>query len=503
MRIAECQQARAAGKALPTAATHRGSRSHVKTDVAVIGAGTAGLAAYRAAKAAGRAALLIEGGVHGTTCARVGCMPSKLLIAPAEAAHAVERFGAFGLRGDVSVDGEAVMARVRRERDRFVGFVLAGRGGDPGRRQARRLCALRRRQRRSPSATHAVDVSRDGHRDRLVAGVSRRVERAGRSARHQRRRVRVDRPARERGRVRTRRHRARARPGAASARRARQGVRPRRRRRAAVAIPSSIAEARRAFGAEFYLDTDAHADVSLDAASASPCATVRCDGETRTEHFDYLLAATGRTPNVAQARSRAHVGRARRTRRAAVRPRDDAMRNVADLHRRRCERRRSAAARSGGRRAASPATTPRAFPMCMRGCGAPRCRSCSPIRRSPSSAAAGAARATRRIVTGSVSFDDQGRARVMQRNRGRLHVYAEIAHRPAARRGNDRSRCRAPRASARVGAQLDLTIGRNAEAAVLPPGGRGRPAHRAARRVCATRRRRACAARRVTCDQRR
>ena len=64
----------------------------LKTDVAVIGAGTAGLAAYRAAKAAGRAALLIEGGAHGTTCARVGCMPSKLLIAAAEAAHAVERF---------------------------------------------------------------------------------------------------------------------------------------------------------------------------------------------------------------------------------------------------------------------------------------------------------------------------------------------------------------------------------------------------------------------------
>jgi len=77
----------------------------LETDVAVVGAGTAGLAAYRAAKAAGRAALLIEGGVHGTTCARVGCMPSKLLIAPAEAAHAVERFGAFGLRGDVTVDG--------------------------------------------------------------------------------------------------------------------------------------------------------------------------------------------------------------------------------------------------------------------------------------------------------------------------------------------------------------------------------------------------------------
>jgi dihydrolipoamide dehydrogenase len=100
----------------------------ITTDVAVIGAGTAGLAAYRAAKAAGRTALLIEGGTYGTTCARVGCMPSKLLIAPAEALHGVERFGAFGLRlaGEVEVDGRAVMARVRAERDRFVGFVLQG-----------------------------------------------------------------------------------------------------------------------------------------------------------------------------------------------------------------------------------------------------------------------------------------------------------------------------------------------------------------------------------------
>lgn len=102
--------------------------TELTTDVAVIGAGTAGLAAYRAAKSAGRRALIIEGGRYGTTCARVGCMPSKLLIAPAEAAHAVERFPAFGLGlpGDVTVDGKAVMARVRSERDRFVGFVLDG-----------------------------------------------------------------------------------------------------------------------------------------------------------------------------------------------------------------------------------------------------------------------------------------------------------------------------------------------------------------------------------------
>ncbi|MGL4767816.1 MAG: dihydrolipoyl dehydrogenase [Formosimonas sp.] len=103
------------------------SQSH-STDVAIIGAGTAGLAAYRQAIAQGASALLIEGGPYGTTCARVGCMPSKLLIAAAEAHHALQRLPAFGidLHGSISVEGERVMRRVREERDRFVGFVLEG-----------------------------------------------------------------------------------------------------------------------------------------------------------------------------------------------------------------------------------------------------------------------------------------------------------------------------------------------------------------------------------------
>ena len=98
----------------------------LSTDVAIIGAGTAGLAAYRAAVAGGKRAVLVESGPYGTTCARVGCMPSKLLIAAAEAAHGPAKWSAFGLHleGAVRVDGHEVMERVRRERDRFVGFVL-------------------------------------------------------------------------------------------------------------------------------------------------------------------------------------------------------------------------------------------------------------------------------------------------------------------------------------------------------------------------------------------
>ena len=46
-------------------------------DVAIIGAGSAGLPAFRAAREHTDRIALIERGPHGTTCARVGCMPSK------------------------------------------------------------------------------------------------------------------------------------------------------------------------------------------------------------------------------------------------------------------------------------------------------------------------------------------------------------------------------------------------------------------------------------------
>ncbi len=94
-------------------------------DVAVIGAGTAGLSALRAARKAGARGLLVDRGPLGTTCARVGCMPSKLLIAAADAAHAIVEAPRFGIRvAPGRVDGPAVLERLRRERDRFVSFVV-------------------------------------------------------------------------------------------------------------------------------------------------------------------------------------------------------------------------------------------------------------------------------------------------------------------------------------------------------------------------------------------
>jgi dihydrolipoamide dehydrogenase len=100
----------------------------LETDVAIIGAGSAGLNARREVERAGKHWLLIEGGAYGTGCARTGCMPSKLLIAAANAARSARRAELFGVRiaaSDIRIDGRAVLERVRRERDRFVQLVNA------------------------------------------------------------------------------------------------------------------------------------------------------------------------------------------------------------------------------------------------------------------------------------------------------------------------------------------------------------------------------------------
>lgn len=96
-----------------------------KVEVAIIGAGSAGLSAWRAAREHSDKVVVIDPGPLGTTCARVGCMPSKLLIAAADAAHRVQHAPVFGVDVEgVRIDGRRVMQRVRSERDRFVGFVL-------------------------------------------------------------------------------------------------------------------------------------------------------------------------------------------------------------------------------------------------------------------------------------------------------------------------------------------------------------------------------------------
>jgi dihydrolipoamide dehydrogenase len=95
-------------------------------DVAIIGAGSTGLAALREVRKRTQNFVIINDGPWGTTCARVGCMPSKLLIEAANAFHHRHTFDEFGIHGadHLAVDGAAVLRRVRRLRDEFVAGTL-------------------------------------------------------------------------------------------------------------------------------------------------------------------------------------------------------------------------------------------------------------------------------------------------------------------------------------------------------------------------------------------
>jgi dihydrolipoamide dehydrogenase len=95
-------------------------------DVAIIGAGSAGLTALREVRKQTDNFVLINDGFYGTTCARVGCMPSKALIEAANAFHrrkVLEVFGVSGAEG-LAVDIPAVLRRVRKLRDGFVAGMI-------------------------------------------------------------------------------------------------------------------------------------------------------------------------------------------------------------------------------------------------------------------------------------------------------------------------------------------------------------------------------------------
>ncbi len=104
------------------------------TDVAVIGAGTAGLAALAKVRRAGKDFVLIDGGELGTTCARVGCMPSKVAIQVADDFHRRHRFERIGIEGReaLRLDSAEAFEHLRDVRDIFVDRILAGTTDDMG-----------------------------------------------------------------------------------------------------------------------------------------------------------------------------------------------------------------------------------------------------------------------------------------------------------------------------------------------------------------------------------
>ena len=396
-------------------------------DVAVIGAGTAGLAAYRAARARGARAVIIESGPHGTTCARVGCMPSKLLIAAAEASHAIDEAPGFGVHvdGTKRVDGRQVMERVKRERDRFVGFVVEGVGKIPA---ADRVEGKARFVDR-----HTLEV--DGHtrisaRAIVIATGSRPAVPPMLSGAGDRLVVNDDvfswdtlpRSVAVFG------------PGVIGLELgqslARLGVRVVVLGRGGRVGPLTDPVVRDAFleaiSAGLYVDPDAHVSRVSRITEGVEVEYTRLDGVVRIESFDYVLASTGRRPNV-DGLGLACLGLeldpagVPRFDPATLRVGDtnlfiagDASNFIPLLHEAADEGRIA-----GDSAARLPMVEPgkRRMPLAV-------------VFTDPQIAIVGGGYASLvpgTFETGEVSFADQGRARVMRKNRGHLRVYADRA----------------------------------------------------------------------------
>lgn len=93
-------------------------------DIIIIGAGTAGISAYKEAVKYTNNILIINEGPWDTTCARVGCMPSKVLISTANRMYDIQNAQKVGLNASVDINTDQVMEHVRTLRDRFTKVTL-------------------------------------------------------------------------------------------------------------------------------------------------------------------------------------------------------------------------------------------------------------------------------------------------------------------------------------------------------------------------------------------
>lgn len=91
-------------------------------DLIIIGDGSAGLSALKEARKYTDNVIMIAGGPSGTTCARVGCMPSKSLIHAAKLYDSHKKMPSAGIIGsdNLSPDIPLVLQNVRNKRDKFV-----------------------------------------------------------------------------------------------------------------------------------------------------------------------------------------------------------------------------------------------------------------------------------------------------------------------------------------------------------------------------------------------
>ena len=96
-------------------------------DLVVLGGGSGGLSVASAAARVGAKVALIEKYRLGGECTHTACVPSKALIEAARLAHRIRSADALGIRvGDVDVDFDAVMTRVRAVVSEFAGSDSGG-----------------------------------------------------------------------------------------------------------------------------------------------------------------------------------------------------------------------------------------------------------------------------------------------------------------------------------------------------------------------------------------
>lgn len=395
-----------------------------KVDIAIIGTGSAGLAAYRAARNWTESVMLIEGGEYGTTCARVGCMPSKLLIAAADAAHAIEEAPGFGIEvGERRIDGDAVLARVRRERDRFVGFVVDSVNDIPAQHRLRGMARFADDHRLQVGDQHVVTADRiviatgstpsyppsfEELGDRLLVNDDvfewRTLPKS----------VAVFGP----GVIGLELGQALHRLGVEVLMFGIDNV------VGPLTDPDVREAAREAFGREFYLDPDATVRSMKRSGNGVAIDYVDLDGHETTANVDYVIATTGRKPNVDG------LGLENTSLPLDVRGipvMDPTTMRVGDSHvfiagDANNDRPLLHEASDEGRIAGDNAGR---YPDVRRG---ERRSPIAVVFSDPQVAIIGAGFAqiaNRRHVVGEVSFANQGRSRVMLRNQGLLRIYAD------------------------------------------------------------------------------
>jgi dihydrolipoamide dehydrogenase len=95
--------------------------------VAIVGAGHAGLNAIKEVRKTTDDYVLINGGGLGTTCARIGCMPSKVAVHLGEVLQERKHYQRYGIEGaeHIKLNQETALEHVRDLRDTFVDLVLA------------------------------------------------------------------------------------------------------------------------------------------------------------------------------------------------------------------------------------------------------------------------------------------------------------------------------------------------------------------------------------------